>query len=100
MSSENKVQPLRDYILLAKEEQEEKVAGGLLYKPQTVENNILTLRVLAVGPGYVTTEGATIAPDVKVGDMVMLYKNNAVPVTVDGVSYYLAREDSFFCKVS
>ncbi len=90
--------PLRDFVVVAKVAEEEKTAGGLLFRPQTSESKLTKGKVLAVGSGGLTTSGAIIPMEIKVGDTVMFNKNMAVELEgSDGA--LMLREENLFCIV-
>lgn len=49
-------------------------------------------RVLAVGPGRITSEGVLIPPDVKVNDMVRLAPGKAIEAIFDQKRVWVTRE--------
>ncbi|MBP5738923.1 MAG: co-chaperone GroES, partial [Abditibacteriota bacterium] len=49
--------------------------------------------VVAVGEGVQLNSGKIIAPDVKVGDVVVYGKYAGTEVKVDGVDYVIVRSD-------
>lgn len=49
-------------------------------------------RVLAVGPGRVTSEGVLIAPDIQVNDMVRLAPGKAIEAVFDQKRVWVTRE--------
>jgi len=58
-------------VVVRKAEKMTKTKGGILLPDsKAIEYNFAT--VLAVGPGRVNNEGKLIAPNVKVGDQVLL----------------------------
>ena len=52
--------------------------------------------VKAVGCGYITDNGTLIAPEVRVGDMVIL-KGKMITITVFGEKFSLARAQDVLC---
>jgi chaperonin GroES len=92
-------QPLRDFVLVSKEEAEEKTPGGLIFRPSTVEDKIVKGLVIAVGSGRVTTEGTVVPLEVKVGDKVLFNKNFATELSGSGETALILREDQLLCIV-
>lgn len=89
-------QPLRDFVLVTKDEAEEKTAGGLIFRPATVEDKLARGVVVAVGSGRVTLDGTTIPLEVKVGDRVVFNKSLATDLSGGD---FIIREDQLLCTV-
>ncbi len=84
--------PLRDFIVVSVPKQtEEKV--GLLYKPSTVEEKVVTGKIVAAGSGYLTDSGTIVPLEVKAGDSVLFNKQMSVEVKNNGETFYLLREE-------
>lgn len=93
------IQPLRDFVLVSKEDAEEKTPGGLIYRPATVEDKIIKGLVIAVGSGRVGTDGVVVPLEVHVGDRVVFNKNFATELTNGGETALILREDQILCIV-
>ncbi len=91
--------PLRDFVLVTKEVEDEKTSSGLLFKPQNVESKVVKGVVVAVGPGTPLDNGTVRPLDVKVGNTVLFNKNYAAELTDGDESLLLLREDQLFCVV-
>jgi chaperonin GroES len=91
-------QPLRDFVVVAKEEGPKQTPGGL-FMPATVEDKIVTGTVTAVGSGRVSLDGTTIPLEVKLGDRIAFNRNMATEVKVDGETTLLLREDQILCVI-
>lgn len=86
------LKPLRDFIVVSVPKvAEEKV--GLIIRPSTVDEKIVTGKVLAVGSGYLTDSGTVVPLEVAVGDSVMFNKQMSVEVKNNGETAYLLREE-------
>ncbi len=86
------LQPLRDFIVVTVPKvAEEKV--GLLYKPATVEQKIVTGTIVAAGSGYLTDGGTIVPLEVKAGDTILFSKSMSVEVTHNGETMFLLREE-------
>ncbi len=84
--------PLRDFIVVSvPKATEEKI--GLLYKPSTVEEKIVTGTIVAAGSGYLTDGGTIVPLEVKAGDSILFNKQMSVEVKNNGETYYLLREE-------
>lgn len=65
-----KIRPLHDRVIVRREEEEQKTAGGILL-PGSAQEKPNRGEVVAVGSGRVLDNGDTRAVDVKVGDVVV-----------------------------
>lgn len=90
-------QPLRDMIIVTKEEQAKTTASGLYIAH--AEDKIVEGTVLAVGSGRIASNGAIVPLEVKVGDKVVFNKNFAVEVTKDGATVLVIREEQLLFKI-
>lgn len=91
--------PIRDQIVLMKEADSEKTAGGLLYKPATVEDKAVIGKVIAVGSGHLLSNGTIIPIEVQVDDKVLFLKHMATEVKVGDQSLFILREGQLLCTV-
>ena len=87
-----KLRPLSDRILVKREEEETKTAGGILI-PDNAKEKPITALVIAVGNGKTLADGTVRAPDVRVGDKVLFSKYSGTEVKVEGVEHLILRED-------
>src|SRR3546814_14435406 len=78
-----KFRPLHDRVVIRRIEEDEKTAGGIII-PDTAKEKPSQGEVVAVGPGARNEKGATIAPDVKVGDVVLYGQWSGTEVKIDG----------------
>lgn len=62
-------------VLLQPEPLEETTKGGIIV-PRNVKVKHMYAKVLAVGPGRVTEHGVRVAPEVAVGDRVVIGEHN------------------------
>lgn len=84
--------PIRDQIhvtLVATKKQE-----GLIIRPETVEEKLVTGKVVGVGSGRVTMNGGIVPLDILVGDEVKFNKNMATEISHDGQTIFVLREDN------
>lgn len=87
------LQPLRDFIVVAMEKQNTEEKVGLIYKPATVEEKVVTGTIVAAGSGYLTDSGAVVPLEVKEGDRILFNKQMSVEVKHNGETMYLMREE-------
>src|SRR6186713_792327 len=85
------LRPLDDRVVVEPLEAEEKTAGGILL-PDTAKEKPQRGRVLAVGPGKTTDDGARVAMSVKVGDEVLYGRYAGNEVKVDETEVKIMRE--------
>ncbi len=86
-------QPLGDRVLVKPTPQETVTSFGILI-PDNAKEKPEQGVVVAVGPGRRTDKGEQAPVGVKVGDTVMFSKYGFDEVKVEGVEYYLVREES------
>lgn len=92
------MKPLADRVVIKPSPADEKTKGGIIL-PDTAKEKPVIGEVVAVGPGKITDEGKTIAPEVKVGDKVLYGKYSGTEVTIDGDEYLIMREADVFAIV-
>lgn len=84
--------PLHNYVLLERQEEENKTAGGIII-PDNAKEKPARGRVIAVGDG-IFENGQKIPMNVKVDDVVLFAKwaSSANEVKIDGKDYVLIKE--------
>jgi chaperonin GroES len=87
-----KIRPLQDRVIVKRVKEEEETKGGIVI-PDTAKEKPIEGEVLAVGPGKVREDGSRRAPDVKVGDRVLLGKYSGTEVKIDGEEHVVLGED-------
>lgn len=85
------LKPLGDRVVVKVMEQEERTKGGIVL-PDTAKEKPQQGKVVAVGPGRILDNGQRVAPEVKVGDVVIFAKYGGTEVEVDGEEYLVLRE--------
>jgi chaperonin GroES len=85
------IKPLADRILLETLEAEVKTQGGI-YIPDNAKEKPQKGKIVAVGTGRKNDKGEVIAPEVKVGDIVLYGKYSGTEITVDGKEYLIVKE--------
>lgn len=88
----SKIRPLKDRVVVERQERETKSAGGILI-PDTAAEKSTWGKVVAVGPGTTLENGTKCAVDVKVGDIVLFGKYSGTEIKIDGKEYVILRED-------
>ncbi len=74
-----------------------QTAGGILL-PESNIGKSNEGEVLAVGPGFRTRDGETIAVSVAIGDKVLLPEYGGLPLKIDGEEVFLFRNDEILAK--
>ena len=92
------VKPLSDRVVVLPLDYAEQMRGGL-YIPDTAKEKPSQGKVVAVGPGKLSDEGARLEMDVKVGDKVLYGKYSGTDVTLDGSDYLILRESDILAIV-
>ena len=87
-----KLRPLADRLIVKREEEETKTAGGLLIPDNAKEKPIHGV-VLAVGNGKILADGTVRPLDIKVGDKVLFSKYSGTEIKLEGVEHLILRED-------
>ncbi|MDB5225046.1 MAG: GroES/HSP10 [Candidatus Adlerbacteria bacterium] len=85
--------PYGDRVLIKPQEAEATTSFGLILPDTNKEKPEIGI-VIAVGPGKHNEDGELIPLGVVVGDRIMFSKYGVDEVTIEGVEYYLVREDS------
>jgi len=93
------IKPLFDRVLvtLAKREKETK-SGILLPETEKMEKGTKG-EVVAVGTGRITEAGSVIPMSVKKGDTVLFSKYGGEEFKIDGIEYFLLREDQILAVI-
>jgi len=86
-----KIRPLHDRVVIRREEQETKTAGGIVL-PGSAAEKPSQGEVLAVGKGLITEAGEIRPLDVKVGDKVLFGQYAGSTVKVDGEELLIMKE--------
>lgn len=85
------MKPLGDRIVIKVLEKQEKTQSGI-FLPDTAKEKPQEGTVIAVGTGKIYDNGQRIAPEVKVGDLVMFAKYSGTEVKLDNESYLIVSE--------
>ncbi|MCK8617740.1 co-chaperone GroES [Fructobacillus sp. M158] len=85
------LKPLEDRLIVAVKEAGEQQVGGIVIA-QAQEEQPVSGKVVAAGPGRVSEAGQTIAMTVKAGDQILFDKFAGQAIEVDGQHYLALRE--------
>ncbi len=94
MSVKNKVKirPLYDRVIVKREEEEERSAGGIVI-PDTAKEKPVRGTVVAIGTGKILDNGDTRALAVKTGDKILFGKYAGTEIRVDNEDVLVLREE-------
>ena len=87
-----KLKPLNDRVLVLREDEEQKSAGGIII-PDTAKEKPQRGKVVAVGSGKRGKDGKRIPLEVKVGDRILFSKYGGTEIKIDNVEHVFMRED-------
>jgi chaperonin GroES len=93
-----KIRPLNDRVLVTREEEEQKSAGGIII-PDTAKEKPQRGKIVAAGPGKMGDDGKRIPLDVKAGDRILFGKYAGTDIKLDGVEHVFMREDDILSIV-
>lgn len=79
--------PIENRVLLKMDDESDKTAGGLLYKPDSAKETPVVGTVVAVGEGKWMPDGSRRRIYVNVGDRVFIGKWIGQEIIVDDVKY-------------
>jgi chaperonin GroES len=93
-----KLRPLHDRIVVERTETEEKTQSGIVL-PGSAAEKPETGKVIAVGPGAVSDNGAIRELSVKVGDTVLFGKYSGQTIKVNGDELLVMSEKDIFAVI-
>ena len=93
-----KIRPLNDRVLVVREEEEQKSAGGIII-PDTAKEKPQRGKIVAAGPGKMGEDGKRIPLEVKEGDRVLFSKYAGTEIKLDGVEHVFMKEDDILSIV-
>tara|TARA_Y100001938_G_scaffold47107_1_gene65501 strand:- start:128 stop:436 length:309 start_codon:yes stop_codon:yes gene_type:complete len=86
------ITPLGDKIVILPQEEGEQMYGNIIV-PDAGQEKPSMGKVLAVGPGRISTNGTLIPNKIKIGVTVMVPKFGAQTVVVENETYIMASEN-------
>lgn len=86
-----KLRPLRDQLLVARQDAETQTQGGL-YIPENAKEKPARGVVISAGKGKLDEQGERVAPQVKSGDTILFAQWAGNEVELSGESYLLMAE--------
>ena len=94
-----KLRPLHDRVIVKREAEERKSAGGIVI-PDTATEKPVRGKVIAVGTGKMNDKGELNPMNVKKGDKVLFGKYSGTEVKIEGTEYLIMREDDVLAIVA
>lgn len=98
MSKKLKLRPLHDRVIVKREEEEVRTAGGI-FIPETAKEKPIRGTILATGNGKILDNGDTRALAVKIGDKVLFGKYAGTEVKIDSEDLLVLREEDIMAVV-
>lgn len=92
------LRPLHDRIIVERLDEDEKTSGGIII-PDSAKEKQQRGKVVAVGKGKLTEDGAIRPLDVKAGDIVLFGKYSGTEIKVDNADRLILREDDVLAVV-
>jgi chaperonin GroES len=92
------IRPLNDRVLVIREEEEQKSAGGIII-PDTAKEKPQRGKVIAAGPGKMGEDGKRVPLEVKEGDRILFAKYAGTDIKLDGVEHVFMKEDDILSIV-
>ncbi len=101
MSTKTKIIPLADRVLVkpGNPDESKKTKSGIIIPDTASKERPEQGEVIAVGEGRTTDAGELIPMKLKVGDVVLFSKYGPDEIKIDGVEYYILREDSVLAVI-
>lgn len=97
-TSNTKLQPIGDRVLVKRLEAQEKLKGGIIL-PDSAKKKQEQAEVVAVGPGKKNKQGQLIPMPVKINDIILMDKYSGQEVTLNGEEFVIVRADDIIAIV-
>jgi len=91
-STQVKIQPLGDRVLVKPVEPKEVKKGGIII-PDTAKEKPMEGEIIAAGPGKTTEDGKRLTMDVKAGDRILYGKYSGTEIKINDVEYLIMHQD-------
>jgi len=92
------IRPLHDRVLVRREEEETKSAGGIILTDSAKEKPMKG-EILSTGIGKVLEDGTVRSLDVKIGDLVLFTKYSGTEIKHNGEEFLIMREDDIMAII-
>jgi chaperonin GroES len=93
------IKPLSDHILIEPMKVEEKTKSGILLPDTAEKERPEQGKIIAVGPGKVTSSGKNLPMDVKMGDTVLFTKYGPTEIKVEDKEYLIAKQEDILAII-
>jgi len=90
--SQKKLRPLGDRILVERDAEETKTAGGIII-PDNAKEKPVQATVIAVGTGKVCQNGTIRPLEIAAGNKVIIGKYSGTEIKFEGKDYLILKED-------
>jgi chaperonin GroES len=97
-SSDVKLQPLGDRVVVEREESEERTAGGIVL-PDSAKDKPARGTVIAIGDGRLLDDGSRSKLQVKVGDKVLFTSYAPETIKLNDQELLLMREEDILAVI-
>ena len=87
---------LGDRVMVQRAEAE-KTSGGI-HLPESAQERPQKAKVIAIGEGHKLDSGEVVAPDLKVGDMVIISQYGGAEIAVGGEDYLILETGQILAK--
>ncbi len=96
----SKIQPLGNHVVVEAVKEDLTSVSGIIIPDSASKEKPMKGKVLAIGPGKMTSDGKTvIAPDLEVGDIVLFSKYGPTEVKLEGKEVLILSVDDIFAKI-
>jgi len=92
------IRPLHDRVLVRRENEETKTAGGIVL-PDSAQEKPMQGKVVATGKGKILNDGNVRPLDVKTNDTVLFGKYSGTEVKVEGEELMMMREEDILAVI-
>ncbi|MDD4085268.1 MAG: co-chaperone GroES [Acholeplasmataceae bacterium] len=93
------LKPLADHIIVEAIAKEEKTSSGIFLPDTAAKEKPQTGKVIAVGSGKILENGSRLAPEVKVGELVVFAKYAGTEFKLDDKDYLILSERDILAVV-
>ncbi len=94
------LKPLADHVIIEPINEDTVTKSGIVLPDTAEKEKPQKGKIIAVGPGKINEKGERIAPEVKVGDIVLFQKYSPSEIKIDNKDYLVAREDDIMAIIS
>ncbi len=94
------IKPLSNHIFIEPLEEEKTTSSGIVIPETAEKEKPIKGKVLAVGPGKISSDGKLMPMSVKVGDIVLFKKYGPDEIEIEGKKYLVGDEDEVLAILS